>query len=258
MAKSQGDFSHTTDDKLVIAALLGDLQAFDELVRRYRSAVTAVAQQVVASRDVAEEVAQESFLLAFKELPQLEDVTRFAGWLCAIARHRARRVAAREGRSEPHEPSTLDIIVLAGSTELGVQPADEPAHELARKAEQSEVAGALAQMPPDYQIALRLRYYEEWPVQRIATFLSIPVSTVKWRLHHGRELMRRHLNKQAEEDCHERDQPKSSRNSASARRFAADYQHCQGVEPDRLSGKGQPQFGAAIQPHPASTRRERS
>jgi RNA polymerase sigma-70 factor (ECF subfamily) len=253
VAKSNSDVLHTADDRLVVAALLGDLQAFDELVRRYRSAVTAVAQQVVGTRDVAEEVAQESFLIAFKELPQLEDVARFAGWLCAIARHRARRVAAREGRSEPHEPSTLDLIVLASSSELSVHPADE----FVRKAEQSQIARTLSQLPSDYEIVLRLRYYEEWPVQRIATFLSLPATTVKWRLHHGRELMRRHLNKQEEEDSHERSKPESNRNSASAQCPEANYKLSQRRKPDRLPGKGQPQFGAPVQPHFTSAARER-
>jgi RNA polymerase sigma-70 factor (ECF subfamily) len=255
VAKLKSDVLHTADDRLVVAALLGDLEAFDELVRRYRSAVTAVAQQVVGTRDVAEEVAQESFLIAFRELPQLEDVERFAGWLCAIARHRARRVATREGRSEPHEPSTLDLIVLAGSAELSTHPADE----LVRKAEQSYIAKTLSRLPSDYEIVLRLRYYEEWPVQRIAAFLSLPITTVKWRLHHGRELMRRHLNKQAqaEEDSHERDKPRSSRNSAPAQCPEADYKLGQRGEPNRFPGKGQPQFGASVQPHFTSAARER-
>jgi RNA polymerase sigma-70 factor (ECF subfamily) len=255
VAKPKSDVPHTADDSLVVAALLGDLQAFDELVRRYRSAVTAVAQQVVGTRDVAEEVAQESFLIAFRELPQLEDVARFAGWLCAITRHRARRVAAREGRSEPHEPSTLDLIVLAGSTELDVHPADE----FVRKSEHSEIARTMAQLPSDYEIVLRLRYYEEWPVQRIATFLSLTVTTVKWRLHHGRELMRRRLNelkRQAEDEINERTNTRPERDSAPARRLAADYQHGQGSEPYRMSGERQPQLCATIQSYPAGARRK--
>jgi hypothetical protein len=164
-------------------------------------------------------------------------------------------VAAREGRSEPHEPSTLDLIVLASSTELGVHPADE----IVRKSEQSQIARTLAQLPSDYEIVLRLRYYEEWPVQRIATFLSLTVTTVKWRLHHGRELMRRQLNelkRQAEEEINERNNTKPGRDSAPARRLATDHQHGQGSEPYRMSGKRQSQFCATIQPYSASTRRK--
>ena len=62
---------------------------------------------------------------------------------------------------------------------------------------------ALAQLPPKHQMVLRLRYYEEWPVERIATFLSLSVSTVKWRLHRGRELMSCQLHQQREGNDHE-------------------------------------------------------
>ncbi len=86
MAIYRGHFPQTSDEALVLAALLGDLAAFDEIVRRFRGAVVAVAEQVLDSREVAEEVAQDSLLLAFKALPQLEDLSKFAGWLYAITR----------------------------------------------------------------------------------------------------------------------------------------------------------------------------
>ena len=246
MAKAQE--STIGDDELVLGSLLGDLEAFDVLVRRYRSAVTSVAQQVVGSRDVAEEVAQESFLAAFRELPQLARVECFAGWLCAIARHRARRVAAREGRSEPQEPSALDLIVMASSPSLCAHPADE----VARQAEHSEVAQALSQLPPEHQIVLRLRYYEEWSVSQIAHFLALPSTTVKWRLHHGRELMRRQLTTTTEENEENHEQrAEQHRHPATARRAAADRAACARSQLDGQPRQRRPQRRAAVQPHSA-------
>src|SRR5690348_12007404 len=84
-----------TDEQLVLAALVGGIAAFDELVRRYRAAIILVAEHVIGSRAAAEDVAQEVFLLAFKALPSLDEPAKFAGWLRAIARHRAQRVATR-------------------------------------------------------------------------------------------------------------------------------------------------------------------
>src|SRR5436190_22696188 len=118
LANRRGYFPHIQTDELVLGALLGDLGAFDELVRRYRGGVIAVAEQVLGSREAALDVAQEAFLLAFKALPQLEAPTHFAGWLCAIARHRARRVGARSGRLVPSELSELDRLLIEQSEEL--------------------------------------------------------------------------------------------------------------------------------------------
>src|SRR5262245_6444660 len=112
MAQRRGCFPLISDEELVVGALLGDLGAFDELVRRFRGAVIAVAEGVLGSREAALDVAQEAFLLAFKALPQLDDAARFPAWLCAITRNRARRVASSR-RSEPAPPSEIDRLLLA-------------------------------------------------------------------------------------------------------------------------------------------------
>ena len=183
-----------TDSDLVLLALLGSLDAFDALVRRYRGAVVLTAEQTTGTRCGAEDVAQEVFLIAFKALPQLSDPAKFAGWLSAITRHRARRVARREGRHEPTEPSMLDRLILSHSDALS------PAEALAREGDAERLRGALGDLPPEYRDVLRLRYWDEWPVARIAEFLALPVTTVKWRLHHGRERLRRVLTIERETD----------------------------------------------------------
>src|ERR1700683_1688541 len=83
------------DEFLVVGAIVGDLAAFDELVRRYRAAVVRTAQAIVG-REFAEDVAQDALLLAFKALPSIEDPTRFPAWLGVITRHHAFRYLKRE------------------------------------------------------------------------------------------------------------------------------------------------------------------
>src|SRR5437763_15969209 len=83
------------EEVLVVAAMLGDLSAFDELCARYRAAVVRAAQAIVGRAD-AEDVAQDALLIAFKALPTLEAPSRFAAWLGAITRHRAFRFTQRE------------------------------------------------------------------------------------------------------------------------------------------------------------------
>ena len=175
--------------ELVLAAVLGDLEAFDALVRRFRGAIIIVAEETLGNREQAEDVAQEVFLLAFKALPQLQDPTRFSSWLYAIARHRARRVSIQSSRIKPMEAPVLDRLILANCQEIGVHPADE----CIRRAERAYVPELLATLEPEYRTPLRLRYYEEWSVQQIGEFLMLPVTTVKWRLHKGRHLMRQLL-----------------------------------------------------------------
>src|SRR5215471_3217649 len=83
------------DELLVVAAILGNLEAFDELVSRYRAAVVRTAQGIVG-RELAEDVAQDALLLAFKALPSIEDPAKFAPWLYSITRHRAQRLGKQQ------------------------------------------------------------------------------------------------------------------------------------------------------------------
>jgi RNA polymerase sigma-70 factor (ECF subfamily) len=180
-----GRFPYISDTELVLSALIGDMEAFDELVRRFRGAVLAVAEATLGRRDLAEDVAQEAFLVAFKMLPQLQEPDKFAAWLCAITRRRAWRAATRERRRQAEDLSALDRVILANSRELP----GHPEQTALRNALQREVDAALDRLPEAYRLALRLHYLEEWTAPQIAEFLSLPLTTVKWRLHHGRKLL---------------------------------------------------------------------
>lgn len=173
------------DGQLVCWAQNGCRKAFDELARRYRAGVYLTARQIVGDTGRAEDVAQEALLIAFRALPTLADPARFGAWLGAITRHRARRVARQESRFMPLEPAHLDHL----------QASSAPASE--------ELADAFGALSGDYQTVLRLRYWEEWSVGQIASFLSLPLTTIKWRLHYGREVLRRRLSRPGkEEDNH--------------------------------------------------------
>lgn len=192
------------DGELALAATLGALAAFDELVRRFRPAVLAVARQIVGA-EAAEDVAQDSFLLAFKALPQLEDPDKFGSWLHAITRHRALRFSQNRARQEETERSEIDALILQHTPEL----ARHPAEEVERQESQRDVREAMAQLPEEFQIVLQLRYFDEMPVARIAEFLNLPLTTVKWRLHKGRLLMKKHLEHRWREEPIEKEEEKT-------------------------------------------------
>lgn len=172
------------DEVLVVASILGDLDAFDLLATRYRAAVVRTARAIVRPED-AEDVAQESLLLAFKALPSIEDPTKFAAWLAAITRHRAMRFGKREsarqrGRVPMDEFLIEQVEALAHPLETGDE-GDE------------EVRLALDGLPADYALAVRLRFFDEMPLKRIAAFLGVAITTVKWRVHRGKQLLRERL-----------------------------------------------------------------
>lgn len=168
------------DEILVVEAILGSLDAFDELASRYRAAVMRTAQAIVG-REFAEDVAQEALLLAFKALPSIDEPTKFAAWLSAITRHRALRFGKRESQLRSRSVA-LDEVLLERVAALSQPFADESGNE--------ELRRALETVPADYALVLKLRFLDEMPLQRIAAFLGAPLSTVKWRVHQGKKLLR--------------------------------------------------------------------
>jgi RNA polymerase sigma-70 factor, ECF subfamily len=166
------------EERLVAAATAGDLRAFDALVRRYRPAVILLASQILRTRELAEDAAQDALLAAYAALPRLAEPARFDAWLGAIARHRAKRLAAGEAR----QPVPIEEVVLAYTPALAERVVE---NDLARK-----VRCALRRLPEEIRPVVELYYLEGWRVGQIAGFLGLPETTVKWRLHAGRKQLR--------------------------------------------------------------------
>src|SRR4030095_6468795 len=171
---------------LGMAAILGDLEAFEELVLRYRAAVVRLARTIVGI-DHAEDVAQDALLLAFTAPPTIEEPNKFAGWLSAITRHRALRFSKRE---------TAQLKKRVGMDEVLLENIEALSRPLIEVNENEEVLQALKSISADYALPLRLRFVDDMPVKRIAAFMNLPLSTIKWRLHHGKKLMKERLRAQ--------------------------------------------------------------
>ena len=168
------------DELLVLGAILGNLEAFEELVMRYRPAVVRLARTIVGA-DYAEDVAQDSLLLAFKALPGIDEPRKFAAWLSAITRNRALRFNKSES-AHTSKRVALDEALLEQIEAL--------ATPLAEKERDEMMLAAIESMPPEYAMPLRLHFLDDMPLKRIAAFMAIPLSTVKWRIHHGKKLLK--------------------------------------------------------------------
>ena len=178
------------DETLAIAAILGDLRSFDALALRYRAAAYRVAQSI-AGNESAEDAVQESLLLAFKALPSIEEPAKFASWLYAIVRRVALRMSQRS-RRERSQRIDLDEALIEHSEAFARPLAPRDAFE------ESWVRAAVDALDEDHRLILKLRFYDEMPLKRIADFLGLPLTTVKWRLHRAKQLLREKLEPEKE------------------------------------------------------------
>jgi RNA polymerase sigma-70 factor (ECF subfamily) len=178
-----------SDAELVVVALAGNTQGFDVLVNRYRRAMLTVAQQIVRNASDAEDVVQDAFLRAFESLPQLTDLNRFGAWLHSITRNRALRYYKNASRYQPQEDMEPYLNTVSDTS------ATDPAQIVESELTEQGIRDAIQSLPPDYQAVIELYYWAEMPQQRMAEFLSLPLTTVKWRLRKAKELLKTILEK---------------------------------------------------------------
>lgn len=177
------------DAELIIAVLAGNNKAFDELFNRYQRAMLTVAQQIVRNPADAEDIVQDAFLLAFEALPQLDNLNRFGAWLHSITRNRALRYIKRASRIQLHEDEDDELQIQAEPNST------DPAMILVRESTHEAIRDTIDSLPSDFQEVIKLYYWVDMPQKRIADFLSLPLTTVKWRLHKAKDMLKTLLEK---------------------------------------------------------------
>jgi RNA polymerase sigma-70 factor, ECF subfamily len=180
----------STDEELVARSRGGDLDSFNQLVLRWERPIYALAYRVIGREEDARDVAQETFLRAFRALGGFKGQAKFSSWLYRITLNLCRDWIRRERRAPMAQaPEGVDIIELAAETE----PA-EPIEELvARRQLGRAVARAMATLPEEQRTAIVLKEYHGLTFQEIADLLDCPLSTVKTRMYQGLAVLRREL-----------------------------------------------------------------
>ncbi len=180
----------STDEELVARSQGGDLDSFNQLVLRWERPIYALAYRVIGREEEARDVAQETFLRAFRALKGFKGQAKFSSWLYRITLNLCRDWMRRERRAPVAQaPDGVDIIELAGeSTPSESIEALVSRHELGRA-----VAKAMSQLPEEQRTAIILKEYHGLTFQEIADQLDCPLSTVKTRLYQGLTVLRKQL-----------------------------------------------------------------
>src|SRR5687767_13869691 len=106
------------DLELVNRSRAGDRDAFGELVARYQSVICSITYSATGSLASSEDLAQETFLAAWRQLSSLREPAKLRSWLCGIARNLCNNATRRNSREPVHQSASLDAVAE--------QPAQEP------------------------------------------------------------------------------------------------------------------------------------
>lgn len=173
-----------SDEALVERFRAGDEAAFEVLVRRYEASLRKLAFGYLRDRMLAEDVAQESLLLAYQRIGSLGHVEAFRSWLFRIATNRAHDYLRRLARKG-------EIGGLEGEERIG--ELEEPVDATARLVNRDlgrRLAGAVAELPEKYRRPLLLKEIEGMTYAEIAELLGWPMGTVQIRIHRARLRLR--------------------------------------------------------------------
>jgi RNA polymerase sigma-70 factor (ECF subfamily) len=194
-------FREVEDRDLIEKSRRGDVDAFNVLVSRWEKRVFTYLVRNTGDREDALDLAQDTFLKAYRGLASLTDVERFPQWLFRIAHNEAMSMH-RRGR-----------LQVADGEDLEQTDADSngPARSLGNRMETTlMVEQALAGLPAEQRDAVTLKVYQGFKFDEIAEIVDCPVSTAKSRVYAGLEALKLKLAPATEKDGREAHARRSS------------------------------------------------
>ena len=171
------------DADLATKSLAGDRDAFAQIVSQYQSLVCSLAYSATGSLSQSEDLAQEIFLKAWRELAKLKEPQKLRSWLCAIARNTIVDALRGRHREPVQDAETLDAVVEFSAADMPV------ADRVIQREEEAILWRSLEQIPENYREPLILFYREGESVERVARELELSEDAVKQRLSRGRKLL---------------------------------------------------------------------
>ena len=178
-----------TDQEVVEHALKGEEVAYRELLRRYQRPVFSLIYRMVRDRELAEDLAQETFVKVLNALDRYRCEYKFSSWVFKIAnnaaidhlRKKELDTLSLEGGPDATTPERVEATTL----QLGDQ-AESPLDELEARELGSQIERAIGRLRPEYRSCIILRHVEGRPYEEIAGIMDLPLGTVKTYIHRAR------------------------------------------------------------------------
>ncbi|MCY0874870.1 MAG: RNA polymerase sigma factor SigW [Firmicutes bacterium] len=176
---------------VLFRAQTGDLDAFTAIVQAYEDQLYTLAFRFLSNSAEAQDAVQETFLRVYTQLRRYDERFKFTTWLYRIATNVCiDRLRKRKAVSSLDAEVTDGVESLQDWHERLASPDPSPEDLLMQSETCNEVQRALGDLPPLYQTVIILRYIQELSLQEISDVLHVPITTVKTRIHRGREALK--------------------------------------------------------------------
>lgn len=171
-----------TDAFFIEKTLSGDVQAYASLVAKYQYMVFTLAARMLKSKEKAEEVSQDAFVKAYKNLKSFKGASKFSTWLYKIAYY----ACLDELKKQKRAPFTEDLDILGN---LDVDDTKSGLENLQDEERSMLINSALAQLNEEEQALLTLFYFEEQSLKELAQIMDMTPNNIKVKLFRARKKM---------------------------------------------------------------------
>jgi len=171
----QGD-NLDLDLDLVDRAFKGDTEAFSELVEKYQKPIYYMALRMLANHEDAADIAQQTFINAFRALSRFRRQASFKTWIYQIAMNLSRNCIKERTRKPLFQDIEEAEVIDSRPT---------PLDSLNDKSHADQVSRAIGKLPDQQRATVILRVYEDYSYEQIADTLGCAVATARGNYHHG-------------------------------------------------------------------------
>lgn len=184
--------SISVEARLVRLAREGEREAFAELVGLYQDKLYHLAYRMLYQAQEAEDIVQETFLRVYANLHRYDETQKFSTWIFRIATNLC---IDRIRKRKANFSLDAELSDGEGSDWYSMLPGDEPTPEsrLMLTETQEQIRSAIDGLPEKYRAIVILRYLHDLSLQEIGEIMGMPVTTIKTRVHRGREALRNKL-----------------------------------------------------------------
>jgi RNA polymerase sigma-70 factor (ECF subfamily) len=174
----------TTEEMLdvVSRSQQGDKEAFHHLFRRYSKPVLSFIYNLVGEKSLSEELTQETFIRAYKNLKNLKDINKFSSWLFGIAKN-----IVRENLKEISNNQYVEI------TEIDLETLETPDKKILTNELNQAIKLAVLELPEDWRIVFTLKMFHQKSYEEISEITNWSIAKIKTDLHRARVELRTKL-----------------------------------------------------------------
>lgn len=172
--------TNSNDQPYIDKVLNGDVNAFSILIEKYKDLVFSLAIKIVKNREEAEEVAQDSFIKAYKSLSRFKGDSKFSTWLYKITFNNCMDVVKKKERN-------YNKVEINEVTENKIHSVENTLDLIERKERAKIIESCLNLLPEEERTILWLFYFQENSLKEIVNIMSLSEANVKVKLHRARK-----------------------------------------------------------------------